>query len=81
MEEKKRGAESKEKRMCKNKMMKLEIKYASAPMNGRENALARIQDAIFKYSGRKRENHGAMPVTHLLFGTQGDTQMIRMAGI
>lgn len=50
-------------------------------MNGRERALARIQDAIFKYSGRKRENQGAMPITHLLFGAQGDTQMICMAGI
>lgn len=50
-------------------------------MNGRESALARIQDAIFKYSGRKRDNRGAMPVTHLLFDAQGDSQMIRMAGI
>lgn len=50
-------------------------------MNGRESALAKIQDAVFKYSGRKRDNHGAMPITHLLFGAQGDTQMIHMAGI
>lgn len=63
VEEKTRGVKSKEKRMCKNKIMKLEIKSASAPMNRRERALARIQDAIFKYSGRKRENQGAMPVT------------------
>lgn len=65
--------------MCKNKIMKLEIKYT--PVNGRERALASIQAAIFKYSGRKRENHGAMPVTHLLFGAQGDTQTICTAGI
>lgn len=65
--------------MCKNKIMKIEIKYT--PVNGRKRALARIQIAIFKYSGRKRENHGAMPVTHLLFGAQRDTQMICMADI
>lgn len=43
-------------------------KYASAPVNRRESTLARIQDAVFKYSGRGRENHGAMPIPHLLFG-------------
>lgn len=36
-------------------------------MNGRERALARIQDAIFKYSGKKRENQGAMPVTFVIW--------------
>lgn len=43
-------------------------KYASAPVNRRECTLARIQDAVFKYSGRGRENHGAMSIPHLLFG-------------
>lgn len=36
-----------------------------------------MQDAIFKNSGRKRENRGAMPVTHFLFGAQ----VMRRAGI
>lgn len=35
--------------MCKNKIIKLEIKYASVP------AKLETQDAIFKYSGRKRQ--------------------------
>ena len=50
-------------------------------MNRRESALARTQDAIFKYSGRKRENHGVNPVSYLLFGAQGDTQVICVDGI
>jgi len=61
--------------------MTLETKHVSAPMNGREGALDRTWDTIFKNSGRKRENHGATPATHLLFGAHGDTQRILMAGI
>lgn len=67
------------KRECAS--IKLEIKDFSAQTNGRESTLARIQDVIFKQSGRKRENHDAMPGTRLLFGAQGDTQTILMAGI
>lgn len=43
-----------------------EIKYVSAPVNRRESALARSQDAIFKCSGRKRENRGVNPISHLV---------------
>lgn len=40
---------------------------------------ARIQDTIFKYSGRKRENHDAKPATHLW--CPGDARVTRVAGI
>lgn len=45
--------------MCKNKIIKLKIKYASVSVK------LELNDTIFKYSGRKRENHDAKPATHL----------------
>lgn len=66
---------------ARRKSWSKEIKHASAPVNRRESALARTQDAIFKYSGRKRENHGVNPISYLLFGAQGDTQVICVDGI
>lgn len=40
---------------------------------------AKIQDAIFKYSGRKREKHDAKPATHLW--CPGAARVTRVAGI